>query len=290
MTKGAAAPTTLYILDAVQRRPIRLIGDPALTCHLQPLSHRRASSASRLYLTQQGGRGLLSLEHLHNRVVLATDCYVTQPQLETNIEAAEVDSNGLKSETEGFIMACQKGVFNTLVYYSRVMSMYYHLRYSYDIDEMSVLPHAQGDIESVVEIHMNFPFPTLEVVQANKPDIVLLDERRRSRVFNSWLNQGQSILAWFVKGRTVLLPKTGDLSEPKNYRPIACLNACYKLFTRILYMRILEAVNPVFLAVSEQRGSKKGVAGCRDNLLIDRCVTQDAVQYKRNLSMAWIDY
>nr|CAH7730307.1 unnamed protein product [Callosobruchus chinensis] len=39
---GAAAPTTLSILDAVQRRVIRLFGDPILTCHLQPLSHRRA--------------------------------------------------------------------------------------------------------------------------------------------------------------------------------------------------------------------------------------------------------
>nr|CAH7739158.1 unnamed protein product [Callosobruchus chinensis] len=39
---GAAAPTTLSILDAVQRRAFRLIGDPALTCHLQPLSHRCA--------------------------------------------------------------------------------------------------------------------------------------------------------------------------------------------------------------------------------------------------------
>nr|CAH7738736.1 unnamed protein product [Callosobruchus chinensis] len=39
---GAAAPTNLSILDAVQRRAIRLIGDPALTCHLQPLYHRRA--------------------------------------------------------------------------------------------------------------------------------------------------------------------------------------------------------------------------------------------------------
>nr|CAH7739912.1 unnamed protein product [Callosobruchus chinensis] len=35
-------PTSLSILDAVQRRAIRLIGDPALTCPLQPLSHRRA--------------------------------------------------------------------------------------------------------------------------------------------------------------------------------------------------------------------------------------------------------
>nr|CAH7723091.1 unnamed protein product [Callosobruchus chinensis] len=39
---GAAALTTLAILDAVQRRAIRLIGDPDLTFHLQPLSHRRA--------------------------------------------------------------------------------------------------------------------------------------------------------------------------------------------------------------------------------------------------------
>nr|CAH7765232.1 unnamed protein product [Callosobruchus chinensis] len=39
---GAAAPTTLSILDAVERRVIRLIiSDPALTCHLEPLSHRR---------------------------------------------------------------------------------------------------------------------------------------------------------------------------------------------------------------------------------------------------------
>nr|CAH7717647.1 unnamed protein product [Callosobruchus chinensis] len=38
----AAAPTTMSVLDAVQRRTIRFIGDPTLTCHLQLLSHRSA--------------------------------------------------------------------------------------------------------------------------------------------------------------------------------------------------------------------------------------------------------
>nr|CAH7734177.1 unnamed protein product [Callosobruchus chinensis] len=48
---GVAAPTTLSILDAVQRRAIPLIGDPVLTCHLQPLSHRRmVGDLSLLYL------------------------------------------------------------------------------------------------------------------------------------------------------------------------------------------------------------------------------------------------
>nr|CAH7731406.1 unnamed protein product [Callosobruchus chinensis] len=52
---GAAAPTTLSMLDVVQRRAIRLIGDPALTCHLQPLSHRRAvGNLSHLYWYSDG--------------------------------------------------------------------------------------------------------------------------------------------------------------------------------------------------------------------------------------------
>nr|CAH7769903.1 unnamed protein product [Callosobruchus chinensis] len=38
---GAATPTTLSILDAVQRRAIRFIGDPVLTSHLQPLASGR---------------------------------------------------------------------------------------------------------------------------------------------------------------------------------------------------------------------------------------------------------
>nr|CAH7725917.1 unnamed protein product [Callosobruchus chinensis] len=51
----AAAPTTLSILDAVQRRTIRLIGDPALTCHLQPLSHRRTVGDLSLFYRYSNG-------------------------------------------------------------------------------------------------------------------------------------------------------------------------------------------------------------------------------------------
>nr|CAH7723066.1 unnamed protein product [Callosobruchus chinensis] len=52
---GAAAPTILSILDAVQRREIRLIGDPALTCHPQSLSHWRAVSDHLLFYRYPNG-------------------------------------------------------------------------------------------------------------------------------------------------------------------------------------------------------------------------------------------
>nr|CAH7738419.1 unnamed protein product [Callosobruchus chinensis] len=52
---GVASPTTLFILDAVQRRAIRRIGDPALTCHLEPFSHRRVVGDLSLFYRYSNG-------------------------------------------------------------------------------------------------------------------------------------------------------------------------------------------------------------------------------------------
>nr|CAH7752332.1 unnamed protein product [Callosobruchus chinensis] len=49
------AAITLSILDAVQRRATCLIGDPALTCQLQPLSHRRAFGDRSLFYRYSNG-------------------------------------------------------------------------------------------------------------------------------------------------------------------------------------------------------------------------------------------
>nr|CAH7750670.1 unnamed protein product [Callosobruchus chinensis] len=50
-----AAPTALLILDTVQRRAIRLIGDPAITCYLQPLFHQRAVGDLSLFYRYSNG-------------------------------------------------------------------------------------------------------------------------------------------------------------------------------------------------------------------------------------------
>ena len=73
-----------------------------------------------------------------------------------------------------------------------------------------------------------------------------------ARIFTSFLNGDQPVPAWLVEGRTVLLPKKGDLSDPKNYRPITCLNTCYKLLTSIMYRRILTSIERVWSEIREQ--------------------------------------
>ena len=40
------------------------------------------------------------------------------------------------------------------------------------------------------------------------------------------------VLEWLVKGRTVLIPKAKDENfDPSQFRPITCLNTCYKSLT-----------------------------------------------------------
>lgn len=108
--------------------------------------------------------------------------------------------------------------------------------------------------------------------------------------FNRMLSGETKIPDWMCEGRTVLIFKKGDPKLPDNYRPITCLNTIYKAFTSLIMEKLLKEIDPIWKKIYEQRGSKRGVPGLKDNILIDSSVCQDANTYKRNLSMAWIDY
>ena len=47
----------------------------------------------------------------------------------------------------------------------------------------------------------------------------------------------KEIPEWLAKSTTYLLPKTSETNNSKNYRPITCLSATYKLFTSIITER-----------------------------------------------------
>ena len=313
-TNMLAVPVLLYSFGVLKwtREELReLDSSTRKMMHLHRSIHPR-SSVSRTYLPRhQGGRGLLNLECMHDRLVLGMACRVANTEdpllrfvrehevanvgaflfkaaeraaetfgleftlnadddrslvrlepeaLKSLVKRAEqqkfledhankpqhgvfyrnierlnlsrkltfafLKSADLKSETEGFLLACQDGVVNTLVYrsqFSNVLDtrcracrqqpetlmhllsacpvhavtsyihrhndalrvLYYHLRHCYGIDETPILPFAPNDIEAVVEndncrIYWNYPFPTTHLIQANKPDIVLLEKRTSS--------------------------------------------------------------------------------------------------------------
>ena len=95
---------------------------------------------------------------------------------------------------------------------------------------------------------------------------------------------------WWPSGRTVLIPKTKNLSDEKNYRPITCLNTSYKILTGLVakYMREHALVNEIW--DEGQLGAVKGVLGTVDQLIIDRCIMEEVKQHHRNLAVAFYDY
>ena len=55
-----------------------------------------------------------------------------------------------------------------------------------------------------------------------------------ANLFQRSLNNIETIPDWLDQAKTVLLPKNERTQEAKSYRPIACLNIMYKLYTSCL--------------------------------------------------------
>ena len=157
-------------------------------------------------------------------------------------------------------------------------------------ENQTVAAVTAADIKQALAGKPNFAAPGPDAINTYWWKKLTATHERLAVIFNQYLDQPSHIPPWIAEGRTILIFKKGDPEKPQNYRPITCLNAIYKTFTSILQTAILEKIENIWNEIYEQRGTKKGIAGVRENLLIDRSVCQDAGYYKRNLSMAWIDY
>ena len=87
--------------------------------------------------------------------------------------------------------------------------------------------------------------------------------------------------AWLIQLK-ILLAKNNNTKNAKNYRPIACLNISYKLFTGILNQFLEDHCLANNIISVEQAGGKKGSWGCTDQLLINKMAMDEIRKNKRN--------
>ena len=110
------------------------------------------------------------------------------------------------------------------------------------------------------------------------------------RQFNMVYEQNGTLPEWLVTGRTLLLPKSNETAQAKTYRPIACQNITYKLFTGMINWFIIDHCTTNNIITPEQAGGKQGSWGCTDQLLINKMILDETKQHRRNLLMMWFDY
>ena len=103
-------------------------------------------------------------------------------------------------------------------------------------------------------------------------------------------NGEKDIPQWLALCMTILLPKNADTQNAKNYRPIACQNITYKLFTGIVYTFFEDHCVSNNIITMEQAGGKKGSWGCTDQLMINKMILEEVTTHRRNLFNMWFDY
>ena len=104
------------------------------------------------------------------------------------------------------------------------------------------------------------------------------------------MDDPNGIPEWLTLGRTVVLPKTEDLSPEQDYRPITFLNTSYKLFTGIMGRCTKDHAIRNVIWREGQLGATERVLETVDQLLIDRCITDEVREHKRNIAVAFYDY
>ena len=89
---------------------------------------------------------------------------------------------------------------------------------------------------------------------------------------------------------TLLLPKSDDLENPKNYRPIACQKIMRELYTSCIKQFLEDHCEINKIVATEQAGSKKDVWGCVEQLMFNETKLEEVIKHKRSVVMAWLNY
>jgi len=95
---------------------------------------------------------------------------------------------------------------------------------------------------------------------------------------------------FLVQGITYLLPKNQDCQDPSQYRPITCLFTIYKIYTARIAEKVYKHLDANKFLAEEQKGCIKNSQGCKEQLIIDSVVLEQAHKDNRNLYIAYIDY
>ena len=91
-------------------------------------------------------------------------------------------------------------------------------------------------------------------------------------------------------GTTTLIPKNDKTDQAKNFRPITCLSIFYKTLTSVIRQRIAEHLVQRNLMAPEQKGCRQKCFGAKDQLLINKLLTEHCEARHKSLRMVWVDY
>ncbi|XP_044760847.1 uncharacterized protein LOC123318293 [Coccinella septempunctata] len=149
---------------------------------------------------------------------------------------------------------------------------------------------SESDLIAVFKRMRNWTAPGIDGIHNYWWKAFTSCHKKLANLLQSTLQNPQEIPTYFTKGLTHMIPKKGDLTQPKNYRPITCLPSAYKILTSIIRQKLYSHIKRNNILAWEQNGCKHKARGSKELLVIDNVVTKHARKRLKNISMSWIEY
>ena len=117
------------------------------------------------------------------------------------------------------------------------------------------------------------------------------DKQRRkyARALNQLINKDEQAPGWLTEGITNLIPKIENTDQHNQYRPITCLPTVHKLLTGIITDKIYNHLMNNNLVSKQESRCKRHCYGVKDQLWLNKTVTENKRRNGKNLFMALID-
>lgn len=115
---------------------------------------------------------------------------------------------------------------------------------------------SESDIIATFKKMKNWTAPGVDGIQNYWWKTFTSCHKKFANLLQSALKNPQEIPSYFTKGLTHMIPKKGDLTQPKNYRPITCLPSAYKIMTSIIRQKIYSHIKSNNILAWEQNGCK----------------------------------
>lgn len=158
------------------------------------------------------------------------------------------------------------------------------------IDQMTLLEIKAESLTEIIQQTHNWKAPGIDQIHNFWYKRLTCTHPLLAHHFNSFLRHPNLVPAFMTQGITYLLPKGENTRDPSKYRPITCLPTIYKIFTAYISKEIYHHCEVNNILAEEQKGCIKGSQGCKEQLVIDLVILNQARSKRKNLYVSYIDY
>jgi hypothetical protein len=156
--------------------------------------------------------------------------------------------------------------------------------------DMPTIQITTTDFKLAVKRTHNWKTPGIDNIQNYWYKYLPATHSKFAELLHKHITENLNLPPFFTTGITYLKPKSTDTRNPSKYRPITCLPTIYKILTSIIANKINNHLTQHNIITEEQKGCRQHSRGCKEQIIIDRAITNQVIHKKRSIYCAYIDY